>query len=313
MGISREELFKSLGVIKEGPRLDGWTDRAYKQEEERRWRDDPYFSSSFHASSYPGSDKSCGRQALYKLMNFPEPEPISPRGIGIMNVGKCVEEQIVERWAKMGILLGPQPPNQLRIEFENLWLSGYGDAVLNLLPEYNYVLPVEIKTKKNSVIEYMKVGGQSYDENHYYQLQAYTLWCVQNHKKMGWDILGLKLAQGGTIYYVSREDPRNTHEFYVEFDYVLAQEAAERLKQWRQNFLEDELPERPKGWKWTDKPCQWCPFKKHICKPDYQQDIVKLSESNGVQFAQAHSASYNVENIRRKVEERWMIKQLKLF
>jgi len=306
-------LFKALGAIKEGPQIDKWTHEAYKQDEEKRWRANSYFSSSFHASSYPGADKSCGRKALYKLMNFPEPEPISPKGIGIMGVGKAVEEQIVERWAKMGILLGPQPPEQLRIEFEDLWLSGYGDAVLNLSPEYFHVLPVEIKTKANKVIEYMKVGGQAYDEAHYYQLQAYILWCIQNYREMGWNKIGLNPPEGGVIYYVSREDPRNTHEFYIEFDRKMAMEAGMRLKKWRKNFLYDELPERPKDWKWTEEPCKWCPFKKHVCKPDHVAGIVKLSESAGVEFAQAHTPSYNIENVRRRVKERWTYKQLELF
>jgi hypothetical protein len=313
MPITRQELFRSLGVVKDGPTLDKWTHDAYKQEEERRWKNNSRLTTSFHASSYPGAEKSCGRKALYKLMNFPDPEPISPRGIGVMGVGKAVEEQIVDKWAKMGILLGPQPPDQLRIEFKDLWLSGYGDAVLNLMPEYNYVLPVEIKTKKNKVIEYMKVGGQSYDEAHYYQLQAYILWCVRNHKEMGWDKLGLKPANGGTIYYVSREDPRNTHEFFVDLDRDVAFNAAVRLQAWRQNFLWDELPKRPKEWKWTEEPCKWCPFKKNVCKPDYVAGIVKLSESIGVEFAKAHTSSYNVEDIQKKVRERWEIQQLKLF
>jgi hypothetical protein len=306
-------LFRSLGVVKDGPTLDKWTHEAYKQEEERKWREDTYFTSSFHASSYPGGEKNCRCRALYKLMNIPELEPISPRGIGVMGVGKAVEEQIVERWAKMGILLGPQPPKQLKIEFEDLWLSGYLDAVLDLRPEWNYVLPVEIKTKKNKVIEYMKVGGQSYDEQHYYQLQAYILWCIRNHREMGWDKLDLMPAQGGIIYYVSREDPRNTHEFYIEFDETLAREAADKLKYWKQCFLDDVLPERPKDMKWLDPACcKWNPYKK-LCKADYKEGIVKLSESNAVKFAKEHNPSYNVEDIKKKVRERWEIKQLSLF
>lgn len=313
MGITREQLFRSLGVIKDGPELDKWTHRAYKTEEERRWREEPYFTSSFHASSFPGSEKSCGRQALYKLMNFPDPEPISPRGIGIMTAGKCVEEQIVERWAKMGILLGPEYPQQLKIEDDNLWLSGYIDAPLNLYPDWPAVLPVEIKSKKNSVIEYMKVGGESYDEKHYNQLQAYIDWCIRNHERMGWDKLGLLPAMGGIIYYVSREDPRNTHEFYVNVDELVIASANSKLSGWRQDFTMDNLPARDKTWKWTEEPCKWCPFKKNVCKPDHVDGIVKLSESNGIKFAQEHNPSYNVENIKRRIEERWTQQQLELF
>ena len=313
MGITRDELFRALGVIKDGPELDKWTHRAYKQEEDRRWREEPYFSSSFHASSYPGLEKSCGRQALYKLMNFPEPEPISPKGIGVMEAGKCVEEQIVERWSKMGIVLGPQWPEQMKIEIEGLWLSGYIDAPLNLLPEWAYVLPVEIKSKKNNVIEYMKVGGQSYDEKHYMQLQAYLYYCSHEHYNMGWDKLGLQPAIGGVIYYVSREDPRNTHEFYVEANWDVMVEANAKLGLWKEHYLEDRLPLRPKEWKWTEEPCKWCPFKKNICKPDHVAGIVNLSESHGVEVARQHIPSYNADNIKRRVQERWIQKQLELF
>lgn len=313
MGISRETLFKSLGVIKDGPELDRWTHKAYTDEEVRRWKESDYLATSFHASSYPGSEKSCGRKALYKIMNFPEPEPISAKGIAVMEVGKAVEEQIVERWAKAGLLLGPQYPEQLRIEDDNLWLSGYMDAPLNLLPEWPYVLPVEIKTKKNSVIEYMKVGGQSYEENHYNQLQAYIDWCIKNHEAMGWDKLGLLPARGGVIYYVSREDPRNTHEFYVEVDELLIASANTKLMTWRQDFSMDNLPARPKEWKWTEEPCKWCPFKKNICKPDHVAGIVNLSESHGVAFAEAHRPGYNVDDIKRRVEDKWTQTQLQLF
>jgi hypothetical protein len=313
MGISREQLFKSLGAVKDGPKLDEWTEKAYAQEEERRWKNKERLTTSFHASSFPGSEKSCSRQSLYKLMNFPEPNPITPKGIAIMDVGKAVEEQIVERWAKMGILLGPEYPDQLRIEDENLWLSGYMDAPLNLSPDWPYVLPVEIKTKKNSVIEYMKVGGESYDEKHYNQLQAYIDWCIKNHSVMGWDELGLKPAVGGVIYYVSREDPRNTHEFYVEVDELVIASANTKLMEWRDNFKLDILPPRPKEWKWTEDPCKWCPFKKNICKPDHVAGIVNLSESHGVAIAEAHTPSYNVADIKRRVEDKWTQTQLELF
>jgi hypothetical protein len=313
LGISREHLFKSLGVVKEGPQLTAWTKRAYDELEEYKWRNESYLTTSFHSSSYPGLEKSCDRQALYKLMNFPQPEPISAKGIGIMEVGKAVEEQIVRRWHELGIVLGPAWPEQMKIEDEDLWLSGYIDAPLNLLPEWPFVLPVEIKSKKNSVIEYMKVGGQSYDLQHYMQLQSYIFYCIKNHEKMGWDKLGLEKSIGGIILYVSREDPSNTHEFYVNVDYEAINSANQKLADWKEFYFDDTLPARNKEWKWTEQPCQWCPFKKHICKPDHQAGIVNLSQSNGVQFAKAHNPNYNADNIRRRVLERWNQVQMTLW
>lgn len=310
--MDRESFFRSAQIVKDGPSLDGWTEQAYKNVEEKRWKNDNHFSSSFYCSLYPGSEKNCRCRALYKLLNIPELKPMEPKGVGVTEVGKCVEEQIVERWHKMGILLGPEPPKQLYIEDENTWMTGYIDAVLNLMPDWYYVLPVEIKSKKNNAIEYMKIGGQSYDEKHYNQLQAYILWCIRNHNKMGWNKLGLMPAKGGIIYYVSREDPRNTHEFYVEFDEALARDAEDQLKLWKQSFLNDELPERPKEWRWTEEPCKWNPYKK-LCKADYKDKIVKLSESNAVKFAMEHNPSYNLDKIKERIKERWMYQQQSLF
>jgi hypothetical protein len=119
-------------------------------------------------------------------------------------------------------------------------------------------------------------------------------------------------AKGGIIYYVSREDPRNTHEFYVKNNPELWLNASTQLKKWREAFLNDELPERPKDWRWTFEPCKWNPYKK-LCKADYKEGIVKLSESNAVKFALEQDPSYNIESIKRRVRERWEQKQLNLF
>jgi len=312
MAITRKELFKALGAIQDGPVLiDSYTEKAYTDEEIRRWKEEPYQTTSFHCSSYPGSEINCRCYGLYKLLNIPEDKPISAKGIGVMEAGKAVEEQIVERWYKSGILLGGYP-EQIYVEDEDTWLTGKIDALLNLLPEYKYVLPVEIKTKKNNVIEYMRVGGQDYDEKHYNQLQSYIAWCRKNHETMGWDKLGLLPAQGGIIYYVSREDPRNTHEFYVNLDEDLIKKAEEQLKLWQEAFLNDELPPRPKEWRWTLEPCKWNPYKRY-CKQDYKDGITKLSESAAVKFALEHDSSYNIEKVKERIKERWQQKQLTLF
>lgn len=311
MGITRDTLFRSLGVIKDGPELDKWTIKAHKEVGLKEWREG--YSLGFRASMYPGGDKSCARQALYRLMGFPENEPISPTGRGIMDAGKAIEESIVNSWNELGILLGPKHPAQMRIHVDTLWLSGFLDAALDLRPDWKYVLPVEIKTKKDSVIDAMQVGAQSYDEQHYFQLQAYLFHCIKEHERMGWNELGLKPAIGGIIYYISRENPRNTHEFYVETNYELINNANEKLEAWRQNFLDDVLPERNKNFMWSKTPCQYCPFKKFICKPDHIEGINKLSESHGVQFAQNTLDSYNVDKSRKRVIDRWTIKQLEMF
>ncbi len=311
MGIDRKTLFKSLGVIKDGPQLSILTEEAFTSRGIDEWQNDNHLTTSFYCSSYPGAERNCRCTPMYRLLNIPQSKPMDAKGVGVVNVGKAVEEIIVESWHKAGMLLSSYP-DQIYITDEETWLTGYIDAVLNLLPEYSYVLPVEIKSKKNNVIEYMKVGGQTYDQKHYYQLQSYIQWCRNNHEKRGWDKLGLLPAKGGIIYYVSREDPLNSHQFYVDYDWETCQLAEYNLKQWKESFLNDELPIRPKEWRWTEGECKWNPYKP-ICKQDYKDGIVNLSQSNAVKFALEQDPSYNLEEIKRRVKERWMFKQLKLF
>lgn len=311
MGITREELFRALHIVEDGPNLDKFIEIAYKKFEQDKLND-RWLTSAFYASNYPG-EKGCGRQALYKLMNIPEEEPsINSNGRAIMDAGKGIESSLVEKWQNLGILLNPYP-DQLKIEFDGLWLAGYIDAILNLYPDWDAVMPIEVKTKSEKVIEQMKVGAKDYDELHYNQLQAYIFYCINEHDKNGWGELDLKPARGGIILYISRDNPRNMVHFYVEADTELMLSANAKLGLWKQHFLNDDLPLRPKEWKWTQEPCKWCPFKKNICKPDHLEGIVKLSESHGVAFAKNIDPSYNLDNIRERISERWIYKQLELF
>jgi hypothetical protein len=64
------------------------------------------------------------------------------------------------------------------------------------------------------------------------------------------------------------------------------------------------LPERPKEWKWTQPPCQWCPLKKP-CKLDIKEDVDTLSESNTVKLAKKINPKYDIEKVREEVMKRW--------
>src|ERR1044072_2408782 len=109
MGISRAELFRKLGVTQDGPNLDKFTHRAYVALEDRIWRENlessPHgrpWHTSFHASSFSGDEKACGRKMLYTMLDVPNPEPFSPKLRATADIGQQVEYQIVYRWGLMG-------------------------------------------------------------------------------------------------------------------------------------------------------------------------------------------------------------------
>ena len=269
---------------------------------------------AFYASMFPGGEDElrCPRLALYNMMNIPEPEPISPSGRAIMNMGNAAEKQIVWRWGKMGLLLNVKVPdkeygymNQIGFTDKETWLSGYADAVMDIRPRWDSVLPVDVKSKSQAKIDAMKAGEASYDPDHYKQVQAYLYLCRKFHQQMGWDKLGLNPAKGGVIYYVSRDNPRSTWSAYVPYDEDFVNAGIERLRVWKEHYLNDELPERPKEWKWTKPPCQWCPLKK-MCKQDIREDVTRLSDSNTVQLAKKLNPDFDLDKVRQEVMKRWV-------
>jgi hypothetical protein len=129
--------------------------------------------------------------------------------------------------------------------------------------------------------------------------------CNLFHDDMGWGEMGLEPARSAYIFYASRQDPRTTAEFYIPIDWDFINSGIEQLTQWKDNYLNDELPERPREWRWTEEPCRWCPMKKYACKPDNKDKITKLSESNAVGFAKELRPNYDFEETRREVLKRW--------
>lgn len=317
--LAREDLFRILGVVTRGPKIDRKTEAAYEAYEKEIWKKDldssPHghpWHTSFHASSFPGHEKVCGRQALYTLLDIPPAGPITPRLRAISEIGKAVEYQIVYRWIKAGLTLGMEEPlkegdkiTQVGFADPSTWLTGASDAILDLRPQWPAVTPTDVKSKAHDVIESMKLGRQSYDIKHYMQLQGYIYLANVFHHEMGWEEMGLEPAKGGILYYVSRQDPRFTHEYYIEANWTYIDAAVTRLKEWKQMFLDDVLPPRPKEWRWTEEPCKWCPLKRDSCKPDFKAGVKKLSESKSVTFAKRIRPSYNLDEKKQEVSERW--------
>jgi hypothetical protein len=314
------ELFRKLSIAGHSPvDLDKITEKSYRDLEEKIWRENlessphghPWFSS-FHASSFPGGEKPCGRLAMYTMMDIPQEKPIEPFLRAAADIGKAVEYQIVYRWAKAGLTLGVKAPKkegdempQVKFTDPSVWLTGASDAILDLRPEYDSVLPVDIKSKKHDVVEDMIYGRKGYEEKHFLQVQAYMYLCNLFHEEMGWKDMDLQPAKGAFIYYVSRQDPRTTKEFYIPIDWEVINNGVSLLKDWKESFESEALPERPPSWRWTDDPCRFCWAKRHACKPDYKLKITSLKESKTIDFAKELRKDYDFEKKKSEVLKRW--------
>ena len=296
--------------------VDELTDAAYEFVLERNFTQDlgnsPHghpWHTSFHASQFPvDKEFGCPRKAVYRLANFSEPEPPSRWLVGLGEIGKAIEVALVEKWSELGILLSPPPtaPIQLGAKDDEHWLTCSFDSVLLPLG-WNRPLPVEVKSKALEKVKEMILGDRGPDDNHVAQLKV-QLYFLHKNQNGWWP--DLKPVTHGVIYYVARDDPKVTKEFNVPLDVSWVEERMELLKEWQDLFLREEIAQtqeksHPLGWKWSEPPCKWCPFKKDICKPDWQEGITDLSESRGIARTQELRAGYSYTEARRTVTDRW--------
>lgn len=116
----------------------------------------------------------------------------------------------------------------------------------------------------------------------------------------------------GTLIYSSREEPLLTVSFRVNYDVAFMAAGRARLDGFRQALLEDRIPEHPHEGakaKWGVEPCQWCPLKKDVCKPDYQQKVGSLRDSNLIGFSQQIAPTWDYDEKRNAVLQRWGVKR----
>lgn len=310
---SRAELFAKLGYTK--PIVTPILDAAFKNEEEQIWKQDlqssphgQHWHLSFHASSFPGDNpKACGRQALYSLMNIPAFNPIDRAGRSVMEAGKAIEEIIVWRLYRTGLLLTdpPDSEHQMGFEDEEHWLTGSPDAIIKN-PTDNTPFPIEIKSKDGEVVEQMQQGRRSFDPAHRSQVLTYIGLTYERQSILWPDLEPLK---AGAILYASRNRPSEDHEFKFQYNKDFMDKGYEKLSEWKESYLNEELPQtqekkHPFGWKWTEPPCKWCPIKK-VCKADFQAGITSLSESHGIKHAEEVRGNYDYDETRNAVLERW--------
>lgn len=310
---SRSEMFAKLGLTK--PVAEPILNEAYKREERQIYEEDlfsaphgQHWHLSFHASSFPGDDpKACGRKAIYTLMNIPGKEPISRQGRAVMEAGQDIEARVVWRYYRSGLLLSDPPDAEHQMGYEDTehWLTGSPDVIL-LIPNKNRPHVVEIKTKWDSVIDKMKAGQQSFDPAH--RIQCLTYIGLTRDNAHLWP--ELEPCNSGSILYLSRDNPSKTHEFVFSYNEEFMKEGREKLEEWKQNYLNGELPERPKNWKWTEEPCKWCVYKRDVCKPDYKDGVTKLKDSNGIAWAEKQrKIGYDYEETRKAVLQRWNVNE----
>jgi CRISPR/Cas system-associated exonuclease Cas4 (RecB family) len=296
--------------------VDDLTDLAYKivlqdqfeQDTNRSPHGHPWHTS-FHASQFPTEiDKACPRKAVYQLANF---SPLSPPDrwlVGLGEVGKAIEVALVQKWHDLGVLLSPPPtePIQLGARDKDSWLTTSFDSILLPL-DWNRPLPVEVKSKSIEKVREMILANRQPDPEHVAQLKVQLYFLAKNQKK--W-YPNLDPVTHGVIYYVARDDPKVTKEFNIPLDMEFVEERMELLKEWQELFLNEEIKQtqkksHPLGWKWSEPPCKWCPFKKHICKPDWQEGITDLNESRGITWTTELREHYSYGESRETVIDRW--------
>lgn len=312
--LSRPEFFARTQAVRT---LEPIIQRTYHAVELQRLRDDhgnsPHgtpWHTSFHASQFPGDNpKACGRQSLYRLMNFPG-DPFSRRSRVLMAQGKAIEEDLVQTFYEDGRLLSapPKAKHQTGFEHAEVWLTGSVDCVIR---DHNRPLPIEIKTKDRETVLEMQ-AGRGPDDGHIFQLKVQlALVCIYQHEL--WP--ELDPVTHGFVYYVSRGDKKGereviTAEFRVDLDMRFFEIGTARLQEWKLNFEQDQLPigkadkRHPMGWKWSYPPCQWCDYKK-TCKLDFQEGVTQLSDSRGVDRARLVRPSYDPDATRERVLRRW--------
>jgi hypothetical protein len=237
-------------------------------------------------------------------MGIPNSKPIDPYGRAIMDAGLDIEDRVVSRFHRAGLLLSsPTGNEQTNFSLKDYWLTGHTDAII-LPPGWNSPHPLEVKTKADDKVDEMRRGARSYDEPHYLQLMCYMLLTRIFHTALGFDKLGLDLCTDGTIFYCSRDSPLKTAEFTIQYDEECVNKGLEKLNEWKQAFLEEKLPERPKSWYWTLDPCRYCELKKP-CKEDDKYNIHNLKLSHTIPFAKSVLSDYDYDKMRQEVLDRW--------
>ena len=121
--------------------------REYKLLQEKEKEKEPYEKKSY----WPSENSNCNKVIYWRWKGEKPSNPIDVLGLQIMSIGNKVEDQIVEDWEKMGILVPPpEGEDQHRIDIERfgIKITGKIDAIIKekLSDKEEIQVPVEVKS-----------------------------------------------------------------------------------------------------------------------------------------------------------------------
>lgn len=358
MGLSRGEFFSRIGMLRE---IDPLTTLAYRFAEQleqeapnRGHQHDAPWHVSFHGSAFPGDNpRACARKAVYTMMDV-QRGAFSRRSRQYMDAGKDLERQLVRRWWQAGMLLSAHPDAEFQTQFEDPehWLTCTVDAVL-ARPRSTRPVVAEVKNiGADAMDEMVRMLRGPYPE-HVGQIKTeigmaheHGEWPVKRCINSGRIAIEIGIHNGnraivcpehggdkcledrvlepvqhGFLYYVSRDNPLVTREFYYEYDPEFMRKGREQIKVWQRFWLEGYLPQlklegkNPMGWNWTtdDSPCKWCPYGPqgtYVCREDHQEavkrgELLPMAESLAVEEAREVREEYDLDLVRAAVAARW--------
>ena len=203
---------------------------------------EPYIKKSWWATDL----NSCLRGAFYKRKGLPPTSVISPDRMGIMEVGKIVEEWIVNKVKQSGNLVA----EQLRVEAPEYEASGKVDLIID---EGGRPVLYEIKSTNSFSFKY-KIKNKEPQPQHKLQTLFY-LWRLRNHGHREISHIDLSNLEG-RIIYVSRDD-LNRLIIPVDYSEIAIKPIVEQLEILNNSWKNDELPPAPEPIVYDEERGKW--------------------------------------------------------
>jgi hypothetical protein len=303
--------------------------------------------TSMHVSRFPGADpRACDRALAYEMMAFADAEPMPQKVPAAGIIGVAIEDWEVSLLDFDGRLLSTKADAEHQVGFEDAdhWLTGSPDIIV-LPPFWNRPLVIEAKGEKLERVEDMRALKRSYWPKHARQCRGYVgmgqrisplLWPFAIVCRHTWRLaepgaepvidamvcrdhgihadsgclitIDLQPIKDGVLLYSARDNPEIRASFYFEHDEAWFQKGLAVLERAQGHYAHDRIPPHPFGGKqWSAKPCQYCGYKKNVCKPDHQAGTSALTESHGVAWSREvyGEHAYDPMRIRQQVLDRW--------
>jgi len=187
--------------------------------------------TSWHASQIG----SCMRGIYLGRLGKQPDVPLDDRTLRVFDMGNKIEDWIVDLIKAENIDI----ETQVRIEDEELNISGYADAVIKHKKEQEVL---EIKSKHSRAFWYMDKKGEGAQRHHMYQVWLY--------------LYVLKIEQG-SIIYISKDDSSILQYSVRRDDEQLKTEVMDILDMLNRCWKEKILPPLPDSKSWQAKYCSF--------------------------------------------------------